>query len=42
MMDDEPERRGISWAAMVALLVLTLVGALVLAYLITKHNFPVH
>jgi hypothetical protein len=34
------EKRGLSWAALVALLVVTLVVALVLAYLITVHNFP--
>jgi hypothetical protein len=36
------EKRGLSWAALVALLVLTLVVALVLAYLITVRNFPAH
>ncbi|MGB9416260.1 MAG: hypothetical protein WCB58_08080 [Acidobacteriaceae bacterium] len=36
------EKRGFSWAALVALLVLTLVVALVLAYLITVRNFPAH
>ena len=41
-MDEEPERRGISWGLMVAFLVLTLVAALVMAYLITRHNFPAH
>jgi len=39
---NEPERRGLSWAALVVLLVLTLVAALVIAYLITRHNFPAH
>jgi hypothetical protein len=34
------EKRGFSWAALVVLLVLTLVVALVLAYLITVRNFP--
>jgi hypothetical protein len=36
------EKRGLSWAALVALLVVTLVAALVLAYLITVRNFPAH
>ena len=36
------EKRGLSWAALVVLLVLTLVVALVLAYLITVRNFPAH
>jgi hypothetical protein len=34
------EKRGFTWGALVVLLVLTLIGALVLAYLITVHNFP--
>ena len=34
------EKRGFTWGAMVAFLVLTLIAALVLAYLITVHNFP--
>jgi len=34
------EKRGFTWGALVVLLVLTLVAALVLAYLITVHNFP--
>jgi hypothetical protein len=34
------EKRGFSWAALVVLLVLTLIVALVLAYLITVRNFP--
>jgi hypothetical protein len=36
------EKRGVTWGALVALLVLTLIAALVLAYLITVHNFPAH
>ena len=36
------EKRGLSWAALVGLLVVTLVVALVLAYLITVRNFPAH
>jgi hypothetical protein len=36
------EKRGLSWAALVALLVVTLIVALVLAYLITVRNFPAH
>jgi hypothetical protein len=36
------EKRGLTWGALVVLLVLTLVAALVLAYLITVHNFPAH
>ena len=39
-MEEEPEKRGLSWAAMVVLLVLTLIAAIVIAYLITTHNFP--
>jgi hypothetical protein len=34
------EKRGLTWGVLVVLLVLTLIGALVLAYLITVHNFP--
>ena len=34
------EKRGLTWGALVVLLVLTLIAALVLAYLITVHNFP--
>jgi hypothetical protein len=34
------EKRGFTWGALVVLLVLTLIVALVLAYLITVHNFP--
>ena len=36
------EKRGFTWGALVILLVLTLIGALVLAYLITVRNFPSH
>ena len=36
------EKRGVTWGALVVLLVLTLIAALVLAYLITVHNFPAH
>ena len=36
------EKRGFTWGALVALLVLTLIVAVVLAYLITMHNFPAH
>ena len=36
------EKRGLSWAALVVLLVATLIVALVLAYLITVRNFPAH
>ena len=35
-----PEKRGLSWGALVAFLILTLIAALVVAYLITVHNFP--
>lgn len=38
--DGQPERRGFTWAALVALLVVTLLAAVVIAYLITMHNFP--
>ena len=36
------EKRGFTWGALVALLVVTLIAALVLAYLITMRNFPGH
>jgi hypothetical protein len=36
------EKRGFSWGALVVLLVLTLIAALVLAYLVTVRNFPAH
>jgi hypothetical protein len=36
------EKRGFTWGALVVLLVLTLVGALVLAYFITVRNVPAH
>jgi hypothetical protein len=36
------EKRGLAWGSLVALLVVTLIVALVLAYLITVHNFPAH
>ncbi len=39
-MEEDPERRGLSWVAMMALVALALVIAIVLAYLITKNNFP--
>jgi hypothetical protein len=35
------EKRGMGWALLVALLIATLLVAIVLAYLITKRNFPV-
>lgn len=41
-MENDTERRGFSWVAMLVVLLLTLAAALVLAYLITKHNFPAH
>ena len=34
------EKRSFTWGALVVLLVLTLIAAVVLAYLITMHNFP--
>jgi hypothetical protein len=34
------EKRGFTWAALVVLLVMTLIAALVLAYLIAGRNFP--
>jgi hypothetical protein len=34
------EKRAFTWGALVVLLVLTLIAAVVLAYLITMHNFP--
>ena len=36
------EKRGFTWGALVVLLVLTLIAALVFAYLITVRNFPAH
>jgi hypothetical protein len=36
------EKRGFTWAALAVLLVLTLIAALVLAYLIAVRNFPAH
>jgi hypothetical protein len=36
------EKRGFTWGALVVLLVVTLLVALVLAYLITVRNFPAH
>ena len=34
------EKRGFTWGALVAFLVLTLIAAFVLAYIITLYNFP--
>ena len=42
MKPDFLEKRGFTWGALVVLLVLTLIAALVLAYLITVRNFPAH
>jgi p-aminobenzoyl-glutamate transporter AbgT len=36
------EKRGFTWSALVVLLVVTLIAALVLAYLITVRNIPAH
>jgi hypothetical protein len=36
------EKRGFTWGALLVLLVVTLLAALVLAYLITMRNFPAH
>jgi hypothetical protein len=36
------EKRGFTWGVLVVLLVVTLLAALVLAYLITVRNFPAH
>jgi flagellar basal body-associated protein FliL len=36
------EKRGFTWVALVVLLVVTLLAALVLAYLIGVRNFPAH
>ena len=36
------EKRGFTWGALVVLLMVTLIAALVLAYLITVRNFPGH
>jgi hypothetical protein len=36
------EKRGFTWGAMLVLLVVTLIAALVLAYLMTVHNIPAH
>ena len=35
------QKRGIAWALLVGLLIATLLVAIVLAYLITKRNFPI-
>jgi hypothetical protein len=45
--EDEPkqdflEKRGFTWGALLVLLVVTLIAALVLAYLMTVHNIPTH
>ena len=36
------EKRGFTWGALLALLIVTLIAALVLAYLMTMHNMPAH
>ena len=36
------EKRGFTWAALLVLLILTLIGGLVLAYLMTVRNIPAH
>ncbi len=36
------EKRGFTWGALLVLLVVTLIAALVLAYLMTVRNFPAH
>jgi hypothetical protein len=36
------EKRGFTWAALLVLLIVTLIAALVLAYLVTVHNIPAH
>jgi hypothetical protein len=36
------EKRGFTWGALMVLLLLTLIAALVLAYVITVRNFPAH
>jgi hypothetical protein len=36
------EKRGFTWGALVVLLVVTLIAALVLAYLITTRDFTAH
>lgn len=36
------EKRGFTWAALMVLLILTLIGGLVLAYLMTVRNIPAH
>ncbi len=38
--EQEPERRSLSWALMMVLVLLTLGIAVLLAYLIVVHNFP--
>ena len=45
--EDEPqqdflERRGFTWGLLLVLLVVTLIAALVLAYLMTVRNLPAH
>lgn len=36
------EKRGFTWGALLVLLIVTLIAALVLAYLMTVRNFPTH
>jgi hypothetical protein len=36
------EKRGFTWGALLVLLIVTLIAALVLAYLMTTHNMPAH
>ncbi len=40
MEEEEPKPRGLSWALMMALVILTMLIAVGLAYLVVKHNFP--
>ncbi|MGI8769992.1 MAG: hypothetical protein ACR2JE_01010 [Acidobacteriaceae bacterium] len=38
--EEESKPRGVSWAFMMAIVVLTMLIAIGLAYLVVKHNFP--
>jgi hypothetical protein len=45
--EDEPkqdflEKRGFTWGLLLVLLIVTLIAALVLAYLMTVRNLPAH
>jgi hypothetical protein len=39
-MEEKPQRRSFSWAMMMALVILTMLVAIGLAYLVTMRNLP--